>query len=94
MKITDVRIRKLNDHNRLKAVASVTLDDMFAIHEIKIVEGNNGLFISMPSRKTREGGFKDIAHPINSEARALIQDTILEKYAYFTDDESYAVFET
>lgn len=80
MKITDVRIRKLGDEGRMKAIVSVTFDDEFVVHDIKIIEGNNGLFIAMPSRKMPDGEFRDIAHPINSEARSKIQESILAEY--------------
>lgn len=80
MKITDVRIRKVDTQTRLKAVASITIDDAFAIHEIRIIEGKNGLFVAMPSREKVEGGFRDIAHPINLETRKAIEGIVLEKY--------------
>ena len=81
MEITDVRVRLAkSDNGKLKAVASITIDGCFAVHDIKIIDGNNGPFIAMPSRKTPEGEFKDIAHPINPEARALISDMILKAY--------------
>ena len=80
MKITDVRLKKVDGHNRLKAIASVTIDDCFVIHELRIIEGDNGLFIAMPSRKLPEGEFKDIAHPINADKSEKIQSSILEAY--------------
>ena len=80
MKITDVRLRKVNSENRMKAVASVTFDNEFVVHDIKVIESQNGLFIAMPSRKTPNGDFKDIAHPINAETREMIQKAILEAY--------------
>ena len=80
MQITDVRLRKVNSENRMKAVASVTFDNEFAVHDIKVIESQNGLFIAMPSRKTPNGEFKDIAHPINAETREKIQTAILEAY--------------
>ncbi len=80
MEITDVRIRKINAPGKMRAVASVIFDDMFAVHDIKIIEGQNGLFIAMPSRKTPAGEYKDIVHPINSETRAMLQDCILKAY--------------
>ena len=80
MQITDVRLRKVNSENRMKAVASVTFDNEFAVHDIKVIESQNGLFIAMPSRKTPNGEFKDIAHPINTETREMLQKTIIEKY--------------
>ena len=80
MEITDVRLRKVNSENRMRAVASVTFDNEFAVHDIKVIESQNGLFIAMPSRKTPNGEFKDIAHPINPETREKIQKAILEAY--------------
>lgn len=80
MKITDVRIRKVDREGRMRAVASVVFNDEFVVHDIKIVEGERGLFIAMPSRKTNSGDFRDIAHPVTSEAREHIQNAVLEKY--------------
>ena len=80
MKITDVRIRKIAKEGKMKAVVSITLDDEFVVHDIKVIEGEKGLFIAMPSRKTTTGEYKDIAHPINSQTREQIQDIILKEY--------------
>ncbi len=81
MKITDVRIRIVKkDEAKLKAVASITFDDCFVVHDIKVIEGTDGVFIAMPSRKTPDGEYKDIAHPLNTETREEIRKTILEKY--------------
>lgn len=80
MEITDIRVRKINTESRMKAVVSVTFDNEFVVHDIKVIESQNGLFIAMPSRKTPEGEFKDIAHPINAETREKIQTAILDKY--------------
>ena len=80
MNITDVRVRKMTKEGKLKAVASFTIDDDFVIHDIKLVEGEKGLFIAMPSRKAADGEYRDIAHPINSDTRNTIQKLILEKY--------------
>ncbi|HHV59636.1 MAG TPA: septation regulator SpoVG [Clostridiaceae bacterium] len=80
MEITDIRVRKIDNEGKMKAVVSVTFDDSFVIHDIKVIESQNGLFIAMPSRKTPSGEFRDIAHPINSETREKIQSAILEKY--------------
>lgn len=93
MDITDIRIRRIETMGKLKAVVSVTFDDMFAIHDMKIIEGQNGFFIAMPSRRTPNGEYKDIAHPINSTARSLIQTAILEKFESLPDDEGYASFQ-
>ncbi|HNR03846.1 MAG TPA: septation regulator SpoVG [Bacillota bacterium] len=80
MEITDVRIRKVNAEGKMKAVVSVTFDNEFVVHDIKVIEGQEGLFIAMPSRKTPDGEFKDIAHPINSSTRERLQTSILEEY--------------
>ena len=80
MNITDIRIRKIEKEGKMKAVASITLDDEFVIHDIKVIDGEKGLFIAMPSRKATDGEYKDIAHPIKSSTRQLIQDSILNKY--------------
>ena len=80
MNITDVRIRKVNDEGKMKAIVSITFDDEFVVHDIKIIEGQNGLFIAMPSRKMGEGDFRDIAHPLVSETRNKIRDAIFEEY--------------
>jgi len=80
LNITDVRIRKINAEGKMKAIVSVTFDDEFVVHDIKVIEGQSGLFIAMPSRKTPDGEYKDIAHPINAETRGMIQKSILEKY--------------
>lgn len=80
MQITDVRIRKITSDGKMKAIVSVTFDDEFVIHDIKVIEGQNGLFIAMPSRKTPDGEFKDIAHPINTETREKIQKSIFDQY--------------
>ena len=80
MQITDVRLRKVNSQNRMTAIASITIDEVFLIHDIKVIESDKALFIAMPSRKTPNGEFKDIAHPINPETREKIQKAILEAY--------------
>lgn len=80
MQITDIRIRKINLESKMKAVVSVTFDNALVIHDIKVIEGAEKLFIAMPSRKTPEGEFKDIAHPINMEMRDSLENSILEKY--------------
>jgi len=80
MQITDIKVRKINAEGRMKAVVSVTFDDAFVVHDIKVIEGQEKLFIAMPSRKTPDGEFKDIAHPINAEMRELLQQMILSKY--------------
>ena len=81
MKITSVNVRKIEkEGSRMKGIASVVLDDSFAVHDIRIIEGDNGLFIAMPSRKTAAGGYRDIAHPINPEVRAMFEEAILDAY--------------
>ena len=80
MQITDVRVRKVTKEGKMKAVVSITLDNEFVVHDIKVIEGEKGLFIAMPSRKAADGEYRDIAHPINSETRERIQSIILEKF--------------
>ena len=80
MNITDVRVRKVDGQTRLRAVVSITIDNAFAIHELRIIEGKEGLFVAMPSRESNDGTFRDLAHPINSETRTLIEQIVLDKY--------------
>lgn len=80
MQITDVRVRKIAKEGKMKAVVSITFDDIFVVHDIKVIEGDKGLFIAMPSKKTSDGEFRDIAHPIHAEAREMIQAKILNAY--------------
>ena len=80
MQITDVRVRKVTKEGKMRAVVSITIDDVFVVHDIKVIEGEKGLFIAMPSRKAADGEYRDIAHPINSDTRDMIQSLILEKY--------------
>ena len=80
MNITDVRVRKVAKEGKLKAVVSITLDEEFVVHDIKVIEGEKGLFIAMPSKKAMDGEYRDIAHPINSETRDRIQSIILDSY--------------
>lgn len=80
MKITDVRVRHITKEGKMKAVVSITIDEAFVVHDIKIIEGEKGLFIAMPSRKGSDGEYRDVAHPINSETREKIQSYILEQY--------------
>ncbi|SFB14471.1 septation regulator SpoVG [Clostridium frigidicarnis] len=87
MQITDVRIRKITSDGKMKAIVSVTFDDEFVVHDIKVIEGQNGLFIAMPSRKTPDGEFKDIAHPINTETREKIQKSIFDQYEKVKNEE-------
>ena len=85
MQITDVRVRKVDKEGKMKAVVSITIDDEFVVHDIKVIEGEKGLFIAMPSRKASDGEYRDIAHPINSGTRDRIQTLIHEKYAQELD---------
>ncbi len=80
MKITDVRVRKVTEEGKMKAIVSVTFDEEFVVHDIKVIEGQNGLFIAMPSRKMADGEFRDIAHPINATTRQKIQEAVFEEY--------------
>lgn len=80
MQITDVRVRKVAKEGKMRAVVSITIDDEFVVHDIKVIEGEKGLFIAMPSRKSVDGEYRDIAHPINSDTRDKIQELILQAY--------------
>ena len=80
MKVTDVRLRKIQTDGRMKALVSITLDEAFVIHDLRVIEGNSGLFVAMPSKRTPDGEFRDIAHPINSEMRQEIQDAVMKVY--------------
>ena len=93
MNITDVRIRKVTDEGKMKAIVSITFDDEFVVHDIKIIDGQNGLFIAMPSRKMNEGDFRDIAHPILSETRNKIKDAIFAEYEKLLDEQEELVTE-
>ena len=93
MQITDVRVRKVAKEGKLKAVVSITFDDEFVVHDIKVIEGEKGLFIAMPSKKAMDGEYRDIAHPINSGTRDRIQRTILEKYKQALEEEPEAAVE-
>ena len=81
MQITDVRVRKIEKEGKMKAIVSITIDNEFVVHDIKVIEGEKGLFIAMPSRKAADGEYRDIAHPINSGTRDMLQSVILENYA-------------
>ncbi|HIY02115.1 MAG TPA: septation regulator SpoVG [Candidatus Blautia faecipullorum] len=88
MNITDVRVRKVAKEGKMKAVVSITIDDEFVVHDIKVIEGEKGLFIAMPSRKATDGEYRDIAHPINSVTRDRIQKMILDKYQDVMNEET------
>ena len=88
MQITDVRVRKITKEGKMKAIVSITLDDELVIHDIKVIEGDKGLFIAMPSKKALDGEYRDIAHPINSGTRERIQSTILARYQQALEEET------
>jgi stage V sporulation protein G len=81
VQITDVRLRRVNAEGRMKAIASITFDEEFVVHDIRVIDGNNGLFVAMPSKRTPDGEFRDIAHPISSATRDRIQEAVLAAYA-------------
>ena len=81
MRITDAKVKKVNGTSRLKAIAEITIEGVFVVHELRVIEGNNGLFVAMPSRQIGENVYKDIAHPINAETRQVIEDAVLKAYA-------------
>src|SRR5699024_1297415 len=80
MEVTDVRLRRVNREGRMRGIASITFDEEFVVHDIRVIDGNNGLFVAMPSKRTPDGEFRDIAHPINSDTRAKIQEAVLAEY--------------
>ena len=86
MNITDVRVRKVAKKGKMRAIASITFDNEFVVHDIKVIEGERGLFIAMPSKKSTDGEYRDIAHPINSDMRKVLQDTILDAYDKAADE--------
>lgn len=86
MHITDVRIRKITKEGKMRAVVSITLDNEFVVHDIKVIEGEKGLFIAMPSRRSGDGEFRDVAHPINRETRERFQTIVLERYERFMEE--------
>lgn len=88
MEVTDIRVKRILTDGKMKAVASVTFDNAFVVHDIKIIEGQDKLFTAMPSRRTPEGVFKDIAHPINSDTRAELERLILDEYAQVVQNEN------
>ncbi|WP_209125722.1 septation regulator SpoVG [Alkalihalobacillus sp. BA299] len=80
MEVTDVRLRRVNTEGRMRAIASITIDNEFVVHDIRVIDGNNGLFVAMPSKRTPDGEFRDIAHPISSQTREKIQSAVLAEY--------------
>lgn len=93
MEITDVRLRRVNTEGRMKAIASITIDNEFVVHDIRVIDGNNGMFVAMPSKRTPDGEFRDIAHPISSATREKIQTAVLEEYERAQAEESESVIE-
>ena len=91
MQITDVRVRKITKEGKMKAVVSITLDDEFVVHDIKVIEGEKGLFIAMPSKKATDGEYRDIAHPINSSTRENLQKVLLESYENAVEEPDEAI---
>ncbi len=87
MEVTDVRLRRVETDGRMRAIASITLDNEFVVHDIRVIDGNAGLFVAMPSKRTPDGEFRDIAHPINSGTRSKIQESVLHAYANSHEDE-------
>jgi len=87
MEVTDVRLRRVNTEGRMRAIASITFDEEFVIHDIRVIDGNTGLFVAMPSKRTPDGEFRDIAHPINSSTRSKIQDAVLAAYERAGEEE-------
>lgn len=93
MEVTDVRLRRVQTDGRMRAIASITLDDEFVVHDIRVIDGNNGLFVAMPSKRTPDGEFRDIAHPINSETRNKIQEIVLNAFHNSSEEETLALEE-
>ena len=88
MEVTDVRLRKVDTDGRMRAIASVTFDEEFVVHDIRVIDGNDGLFVAMPSKRTPDGEFRDVAHPINSNTRSKIQDAVLASYYLSAEEKS------
>lgn len=93
MEVTDVRLRRVQTEGRMRAIASITLDDEFVIHDIRVIDGNTGLFVAMPSKRTPDGEFRDIAHPINSNTRNKLQEIVLEAFYATANEETEKVLE-
>jgi stage V sporulation protein G len=88
MEVTDVRLRRVQTDGRMRAIASITLDSEFVVHDIRVIDGNTGLFVAMPSKRTPDGEFRDIAHPINTGTRTKIQDSVLKAYYESSEEDS------
>lgn len=93
MEVTDVRLRRVETDGRMRAIASITLDNEFVVHDIRVIDGNTGLFVAMPSKRTPDGEFRDIAHPINSGTRSKIQESVLAAYADSSEEEAQVLEE-
>lgn len=93
MEITNVRLKKVEANGRMKAIATITFNEEFVVHDIRVIEGNEGLFVAMPSKRTPAGEFRDVAHPINSSARLKIEQAVLEAYYLVEEDETEAMRE-
>ncbi|EUJ28819.1 regulatory protein SpoVG [Listeria floridensis FSL S10-1187] len=94
MQVTDVRLRRVETDGRMRAIASITLDEEFVVHDIRVIDGNNGLFVAMPSKRGVDGEFRDIAHPINSDTRGKIQTVVLAEYDRVGEEEAVSSEET
>ncbi|GEK34483.1 septation regulator SpoVG [Kurthia sibirica] len=93
MEVTDVRLRRVQTDGRMRAIASITLDNEFVVHDIRVIDGNTGLFVAMPSKRTPDGEFRDIAHPINSGTRTKIQESVLKAYEESSEEEAVVIDE-
>lgn len=93
MEVTDVRLRRVQTDGRMRAIASITLDGEFVVHDIRVIDGNTGLFVAMPSKRTPDGEFRDIAHPINSGTRTKIQEAVLKAYEESSEEEAVVLNE-
>jgi stage V sporulation protein G len=93
VQITDVRLRRVNSEGRMKAIASITIDNEFVVHDIRVIDGNNGMFVAMPSKRTPDGEFRDIAHPISSATREKIQTAVLAEYDRVSSEEEEVIEE-
>lgn len=91
MEVTDVRLRRVNTDGRMKAIASITIDHEFVVHDIRVIDGNNGMFVAMPSKRTPDGEFRDIAHPISSATREKIQQAVLSEYERVGQEEESTI---
>lgn len=94
MEVTDVRLRRVQTDGRMRAIASITLDGEFVVHDIRVIDGNTGLFVAMPSKRTPDGEFRDIAHPINSGTRTKIQESVLKAYEESSEEEAVVLNES